>query len=126
MGTLILSLLHRTLVPLPFRIAKWLKAEPERRKKLAEEKRKRLAERRGQPKHYFEDHKYMEQIKNSEESMGDALKQGSASLLASYLWPRVCSSNWDNEPHTSKLSLIPGFSHPNFHCLKKQAEAMRS
>jgi len=77
---------------LPFRIAKWLKAEPERRKKLAEEKRKRLTERRAQPKHYFEDHKYMEQIKNSEESMGDALKQGSASLLASYLWLKVCSS----------------------------------
>ena len=62
-----------------------MKTEPERQKKLAEEKRKRLAGKRAQPKHYFEDHKYMEQIKNSEESMGDALKQGSTPLLASYL-----------------------------------------
>lgn len=104
-GYLNLSLLHWTLVPLPFRIAKWLKAEPERQKKLAEEKRKRLAERRGQPKHYFEDHKYMEQIKNSEESMGDALKQGSASLLASYLWPRV-SCDRGSAPLIRTMSLI--------------------
>ena len=59
------------------RVAKWLKAEPERRKKLEEEKRKRLAMKKGESsKHYLEDHKYMEQIKSTEENMGDALKQG--------------------------------------------------
>ena len=116
-GYLNLSLLHRTLIPLPFRIAKWLKAEPERRKKLAEEKRKRLAERRGQPKHYFEDHEYMEQIKNSEESMGDALKQGSASLLASYLWPRV-SCDRGSAPLLASLASFLAFHTPTISKLR--------
>lgn len=61
-----------------YRITKWLKEEPERQRKLVEEKRKRLEKRRAEPKHYFDDPSYMEQIKSTEESMDDALKQGGA------------------------------------------------
>ncbi len=63
------------------RIAEWLKEEPGRKKKLAEEKRKRLAKRRAEPKHYFDDPSYMEQIKSTEESMDDALKQGETKMF---------------------------------------------
>ena len=58
------------------RLAEWIKAEPERRRKLVEERRKRLEKRRAEPKHYFDDPAYMQQIKATEEGMDDALRQG--------------------------------------------------
>ena len=59
----------------------------------------------------------MEQIKNSEESMGDALKQGSAPLLA----PCLCSdlsqlvSIKQEDIHEPRINQFPAFHTPNFH-----------
>ena len=58
------------------RVSKWLEEEPERKKRLREEKRKRLQQRRVQPKHFFDDQAYMQQLRANEEDMDDALKQG--------------------------------------------------
>ena len=58
------------------RMAQWLKEEPERRRELSEEKRKRLERKRAGPRHNYNDPTYMEQIRNTEETMDDALKQG--------------------------------------------------
>ena len=58
-------------------MSKWLEEEPERKKRLREEKRKRLQQkRRVQPKHFFDDQAYMQQLRANEEDMDDALKQG--------------------------------------------------
>ena len=65
-----------SVVILMFRVNQWLEEEPERRRKLREEKRKRLQQRRNQPKHFFEDQAYMDQLRANEEEMDDALKQG--------------------------------------------------
>lgn len=43
---------------------------------MAEERRKRLEKRRAEPRHTFDDHTYMQQIKDTEENMDSALRQG--------------------------------------------------
>ena len=67
------------------RLAKWAADEPERKRKEDEEKRQRLERKRAGPKHTFDDKDYMEQIKNTEEEMDGALKQGERE-------GRVCAS----------------------------------
>ena len=62
------------------RVAKWLEDEPERKRKRQEEKRKRLLTKKVPPKHFFDDQAYMEQLRNNEEGMDDALKQGITTL----------------------------------------------
>ena len=63
---------HTTL----YRIAEWVKGEPERKRVKEEKRKKRLKARRSEPKHFFNDPEYMEQLHRTAEEMDDALKQG--------------------------------------------------
>ena len=67
---------HYVCISLNFRIAKWIANEPERKKKKLEEKQKKLKRYKNAPKHKFDDPTYMEQIRDVEENMDSALKQG--------------------------------------------------
>lgn len=50
--------------------------EPERKKKVMEEKRKKLEKRRSEPKHYYNDSSYMDQIRSTQDNIDTALQQG--------------------------------------------------
>ena len=77
------------------RISDWIAAEPERKRQRAEKKMKRLKRLTEQPKHKFDDHSYMEQIKDTEEGMVDSLKQGLAAAVAG---KRTREDNGHGEP----------------------------
>lgn len=57
-------------------MAKWVSEGPERSRQLAEERKRRTEQRRSEPKHNFSDSSYVNQIKQTEESMDSALQQG--------------------------------------------------
>lgn len=50
--------------------------EPERKKKCREAKKRKLEQQRNEPKHYFNDSKYMDQIDSTEREIDTALQQG--------------------------------------------------
>ena len=50
--------------------------EPERKKKFKEAKKRKLEQRRSEPKHYFNDSTYMDQIHSTEKEIDTALQQG--------------------------------------------------
>ncbi len=50
--------------------------EPERKKKCREAKKKKLEQQRSEPKHYFNDTTYMDQIHSTEKEIDSALQQG--------------------------------------------------
>ena len=56
--------------------------EPERNRKHAENKRKKHEQRRSEPKHYYDDSTYMDQIKKTEENMDVSLQQGIQAVAA--------------------------------------------
>ena len=58
------------------RIAEWMKQEPERKRKRAEEKERKRRQLLDEPRHFFNDPQYMQQLETAEEGMSDALKQG--------------------------------------------------
>lgn len=58
------------------RMAKWMSEEPERKKKRREAKQKKREQQRSQPKHYFSDSTYMDQIQSTEKEIDSALQQG--------------------------------------------------
>eukprot|EP00731_Ephydatia_muelleri_P027790 Em0019g663a len=64
-------------------IAEWIKKEPERQKQKRDEKRKRREKRMEEPKHYFSDPKYMQQMQSTSEEIQDALKQGMEAATSS-------------------------------------------
>ncbi len=69
---------------------------------MAVEKKKRLEKRRAEPRHYFDDPSYMEQIRSTEESMDDALKQGVVNFSVSYV--TVCGNEENLVACTSAIA----------------------
>ena len=65
-----------------FRLAKWMTEEPERKKKSREAKKKKQEQRRSEPKHYFNDSSYMDQIHSTEKEIDTALQQGMHAVAA--------------------------------------------
>ena len=50
--------------------------EPERKRKCREAKKRKLEQQRNEPKHYFNDTNYMDQIDSTEREIDTALQQG--------------------------------------------------
>lgn len=53
-----------------------MKKEPERKRQRAEERERKRRNLLEEPRHFFNDPQYMQQLEDAQESMHDALKQG--------------------------------------------------
>ena len=73
------------------RVSKWIEDEPERKRRQREEKRKRLLKKKDPPKHFFDDQAYMEQLRNNEDEIDSALKQGPANMHMEYILHMKCN-----------------------------------